>query len=46
MGKEFEIGRPIATIPTGNGPGCVIVGAVAYLSPVDRLPDLSQTMAP
>jgi hypothetical protein len=46
MGKEVEIGRPIATIPTGNGRRCVIVRAVACLSPVDRLPDFSQTIAP
>jgi hypothetical protein len=46
MAKEFEIGRPIAYYPTGNGRRCVIVRAVAYAALVDRLPDFSETIVP
>ena len=37
MGKEFEIGRPIAYYSYGNGRRCVIVRAVAYLFLADCL---------
>jgi hypothetical protein len=44
MGKEFEIGRPIAYYSYGNGRRCVIVRAVAYLPCC--LPDFSEATKP